>query len=238
MQGLIMSVLVSLNLLTGYYIYPQVMLINYSVVEINEHIKVVDNVYNEKESYYEINLSIPLIENLDNSNKKNDINNKILLDTQRRVDAFKNISNEYYKNMPIPTMPFQFFSKYNITNESVISSFYIDYYQFTGGAHGITERIAYNINEINGEEVKLEDLFAKEYNYKSVIDKEIKRQILMNPEGFFTGKDGFLGIKENQNFYIKDNKIVIYFDLYEIAPYAMGIPEFTIENRVFESRGY
>ena len=38
----------------------------------------------------------------------------------------------------------------------------------------------------------------------------------------------FYGIKDNQKFYLDDSKIVIYFDLYEIAPYAAGIPEFPI----------
>ena len=33
---------------------------------------------------------------------------------------------------------------------------------------------------------------------------------------------------DNQKFYLDDSKIVIYFDLYEIAPYAAGIPEFPI----------
>ena len=38
----------------------------------------------------------------------------------------------------------------------------------------------------------------------------------------------FYGIKDNQKFYLEDKRIVIYFDLYDIAPYAAGIPEFPI----------
>ena len=238
MKGLIIRFFVSLSLLTTYSNYPQILLINNNYIQSNQQVKIVDNVYNEKENYFEINLSIPSIQELENSDKQNDINSKIALDTNIRVDNFKNISNEYYKNMPPPYMPFQFFSKYFVTNKSEIISFYIDYYQFTGGAHGITDRIAYNINSFTGEEIRLKDLFTEETDYKSIIDQEIQRQISKSPEGFFTGKDGFLGIKEGQKFYIKDNKIVIYFDLYEIAPYAMGIPEFTIESNIFGIKEY
>ena len=39
---------------------------------------------------------------------------------------------------------------------------------------------------------------------------------------------GSVSVKENQKFYLEDGKIVIYFDLYDIAPYAAGIPEFPI----------
>ena len=39
----------------------------------------------------------------------------------------------------------------------------------------------------------------------------------------------FYSIKDNQKFYIQDKSIVIFFDLYEIAPYAAGIPEFPID---------
>ena len=37
----------------------------------------------------------------------------------------------------------------------------------------------------------------------------------------------YTGFNEN-NFYFNDNGIVIYFQSYEIAPYASGSPEFNI----------
>ena len=40
--------------------------------------------------------------------------------------------------------------------------------------------------------------------------------------------------KTPYNFYIKNNTVVIYFGLYEIAPYASGISEFIISNNLFE----
>ena len=131
-------------------------------------------------------------------------------------------------------MPYQLYARYKVTNNSDIISFYIDYYQFSGGAHGITNRIASNIEKSSGNEMQLKDIFKDNYNYKDIINKEISRQISKDPDRYFTGKDGFNGIGDNQNFYIKNNKVVIYFGLYEIAPYAAGISEFIISNNLFE----
>ena len=131
-------------------------------------------------------------------------------------------------------MPYQLYARYKVTNNSDIISFYIDYYQFSGGAHGITNRIAYNVEKSTGNEIQLKDIFKDNYNYKDVINKEINRQISKDPDRYFTGKDGFNGIDDNQNFYIKNNTVVIYFGLYAIAPYASGISEFIISNNLFE----
>ncbi|MFB4475682.1 RsiV family protein, partial [Oceanobacillus caeni] len=38
----------------------------------------------------------------------------------------------------------------------------------------------------------------------------------------------FTKIEPNQYFYIADKTLVIYFQLYELAPYAFGFPMFPI----------
>ena len=71
---------------------------------------------------------------------------------------------------------------------------------------------------------------------KDVLNKEINRQISKDPDRYFPGKDGFNGISDNQNFlYLKMGNIVVYFGLYEIAPYASGISEFVIPNKLIQS---
>ena len=45
----------------------------------------------------------------------------------------------------------------------------------------------------------------------------------------------FNKIKNNQKFYIKDDSIVIFFDLYEIAPYVAGVPEFIIKKELINT---
>lgn len=233
MKELIMEVFVAIGLLTNYNSYPQPMLINYINIEDNQQVTIVDKLYKRSENYLNLDITVPEINGLNDFEKENIINKKIESDTERRIDEVTSIAEEYYKNAPKPSMPYQLFAKYTVSNLENIVSFYIDYYQFTGGAHGITERVAYNIDANTSEEIILKDLFIENYNYKEIINKEIEKQIAKNPDFYFTGKDGFQGIKDNQQFYIEDSELVIYFPVYEIAPYVTGISKFKIPNKLF-----
>ena len=51
---------------------------------------------------------------------------------------------------------------------------------------------------------------------------------------YLNDESGFKSTANQQSYYyIKENKLVIYFSLYEIAPYASGIPEFEIPLSLF-----
>ena len=87
----------------------------------------------------------------------------------------------------------------------------------------------------------LKDLFNENSNYKVVIEDEIKKQIIqLNKEQNLpknsTQLYAFNEIKYNQKFYIVDDTIVIFFDLYDIAPYAAGVPEFPITSKNIENQ--
>ena len=87
----------------------------------------------------------------------------------------------------------------------------------------------------NGEILNLSDLFKDKVNYKEVINNEIRKQIedMVKKDKENAGVYQFTTISDNQKFYIQDDNIVIFFDLYEIAPYAAGIPEFKINIKSF-----
>ena len=234
MKWLKMWFLVMLMLLISIDSYPQAMLKSGELNEDNSNIKVVDKIYKSNNNYLDINVIVPQVADMSNKKQEETINNKITKWTEDWINEVKQIADEYFKDKPEPLMTYQLYARYKLTNNSDIISFYIDYYQFSGGAHGITNRIAYNIEKSSGNEIKLKDIFKDNYNYKDVINEEINRQISKDPDRYFTGKDGFNGIGDNQNFYIKNNTLVIYFGLYEIAPYASGISEFIIPNNLLE----
>ncbi|MEG0857864.1 MAG: RsiV family protein [Terrisporobacter sp.] len=71
-------------------------------------------------------------------------------------------------------------------------------------------------------------MFKEGVDYKKIINSYIYDDIDANKDLYFTDKNGFKGIDENQTFYLNKNGIVIYFSLYEIAPYYVGIPKFII----------
>ena len=213
---------------------PQGVLINLNK-ENSQSSLIVDKHIEEKSSYLTVDVRIPQIKGLENKESEKVINSKILDFTNMWISDIREIANEYYgdpKNI-VPIFPYEAISTYMVKRENEILSFYIEYYQFTGGAHGLTTRIPYNIDIKTGKELFLKDLFVDGYDYEKVINKEIKDEINKNPQNYFPGKDGFNGINEKQHYFIKDDNIVVYFGQYEIAPYVAGIVEFKIPISLF-----
>lgn len=110
-------------------------------------------------------------------------------------------------------------------NESRILSIPVTYYQYTGGAHGMTEIRSYNIDLRTGELFKLNEILNNQQI--AAINEEIERQLQEDSENFFPeAAQDFEGVADDQHFYLENGTLVIYFDLYELRPYALGIPEF------------
>lgn len=114
-----------------------------------------------------------------------------------------------------------------------VLSFSLIFYSYTLGAHGFTERVSYNFDLKIGTEITLQDLFQDYDQYIDLINQEIKKQITTEKELYFNEGQDFQSIQDNQTFYIQYDGIVVYFGLYEIAPYAEGIRYFKIPFRIF-----
>lgn len=219
-------VIICIILINIIYAYPQAMLISFYVNAVENPI-LVDKSIKESTGFININVEVPQIMGLSDKNDEKVINNEILNWTNMWIKDTRDVSNEFK-----PNIPYELKANYILTNDKKILSFYIDYYQFSGGAHGITTRKTYNIDISSAKKIELKSLFDKGYDYKKFINEEILKQINKNPDNYFIGEEGFNGIKENQSFYIKDNKLIIHFPYYEIAPYAFGMPEFEIPYEI------
>ncbi len=95
---------------------------------------------------------------------------------------------------------------------------------------------AYNLNLANGEEISLQEILKEKKDYVEIINREIERQIKLNPEAYFEEGAVFQSISPEQPFYIIEDGIVIYFGLYEIAPYSSGIRYFKIPLSLFKTQ--
>lgn len=89
----------------------------------------------------------------------------------------------------------------------------------------------YNLDLRTGKMVTLKDMLGADY--VEVANESIRKQIAERQkagEVFFTAEEGgFAGISENAKFYInKNNRPVIVFEKYEIAPGSSGEIEFEI----------
>ncbi|NMB46461.1 MAG: DUF3298 and DUF4163 domain-containing protein [Firmicutes bacterium] len=104
----------------------------------------------------------------------------------------------------------------------------IVYYSFTGGAHGFHYQLATNVDLHTGKDLTLQDLFTAGYDYRQAIRDEVLRQMQANPSIYFDEAMADSEIAPDHPFYLSAAGIVVYYGLYEVAPYCTGIPEFTI----------
>ncbi|MGE6258414.1 DUF3298 and DUF4163 domain-containing protein [Heyndrickxia sporothermodurans] len=103
-------------------------------------------------------------------------------------------------------------------------------YSYEGGAHGMTDQIAYTLNTKTGKLYSLKEITKGDPKYKEKINAIIKKQIKQRKLPLITP---FKSISNNQTFYVQGNQLVVYFGLYEYTPYAAGIPEFKIPLTTF-----
>lgn len=110
-------------------------------------------------------------------------------------------------------------------NQRGILSLSLNNYAFAGGAHGLTviKSLTFDIN--TGHVYSLSDLFRPLSDYREVLFRIIERQISLRDIPVI---NEFTGIKPEQDYYIADKILVIYYQLYDLTPYVYGFPEFPI----------
>lgn len=119
--------------------------------------------------------------------------------------------------------PYEYVGTYKVTyNRDGGLSLYQDWYSYTGGAHGITVRDGLTFRLDNGKLLTLDELLRANPNYRSIVDPEIAKK-LQETEGYF---GNFKTIGSNPSYYVKDEGVTIFFQLYEYLPYVFGFPEF------------
>ncbi|MCC0632468.1 DUF3298 and DUF4163 domain-containing protein [Clostridioides sp. ZZV15-6388] len=188
----------------------------------------------KNDEYIESTINMPIITN---SNKivERSTNDRIKNDIFEFYNKSYKEAKQYLKDNPDEENKFVANVDFELKkNTDSALSIKVRYYTYSGGAHGYYQDIAYNVDMRTGKFLELMDLFKDNAKYKEVIDEEIKQQItdLEKKDKENVGIYNFKGIKENQNFYLQDDNLVIYFDLYDITPYAAGIPEFSINKKL------
>ncbi|MFJ5758613.1 WG repeat-containing protein [Neobacillus sp. NPDC093182] len=97
-----------------------------------------------------------------------------------------------------------------------------------GAAHGMPVQKYAHIHLKTGRFYQLKDLFKPEADYVKVISEMIGEQIKNDEQYSYVFPDTYKGIKADQPFFISEGALNVYFEPYEIAPYAAGFPTFTI----------
>ena len=166
-------------------------------------------------------------------------------------DAADYINNDV--NKLTDTLVKQFYKDLDSIGDSGHSSIYVDYETVTNTESWFTLKMRvheaagssntyykyYHIDKKSGKIIKLSDL-SEDEGFFETLEKEIRQQMRSQMDNdsskiywlddSIIGKD-YVAVTPEHNFFWNENgDLVIVFDKYEVAPGAMGTPEFTVDK--------
>lgn len=160
----------------------------------------------------------PQIEGIKDKSVEADVNKKL-----KELSQVKDVPNDIQLDYTyLSDFSVEFFKKNLLVLEI------IGYKYYFGAAHGMPSKDYPHIDLNSGKFYSLKDLFKKDSNYVKVLSDIIEKEIKNNKEYSYVWPDSYKGIKEDQPFYVDEDALYIYFNPYEIAPYAAGFPTFKI----------
>ena len=204
---------------------------------INQEITITDLAIKEDHEALKVDMVFPLVQGVKDKQVEEKVNQTIQKDVLNFKEMLQTESEEYLqgaKEEGWEIRKYEAFAYYIVHYQrDDLLSLSVFYYRYTLGAHGHTFQRAYNFNLLNGEEILLGDILKEKKDYVAIINQEIKRQMELNPQEYFSEWSVFQSISEEQPFYLMEDGIIVYFGLYEIAPYASGIRYFNIPYSLF-----
>jgi len=181
--------------------------------------------------YISVNLNYPIINGLSDTAREEELNASFAAAAAAFKDNLETEATAWAKEAAAGGYEFRPYAAdiiYDVPyNQNGLLSLRVTYGSYTGGAHGAAFRETLNLDTVNGETLHLRDFFAAEADYLTLVREEIARQIAAAPDSFFPGVAETLAVPEDR-FYLTDGAVVVYFSEYELAPYAAGLPEFTV----------
>ena len=177
------------------------------------------------ETAIDIALHYPQISGLADQTVQNSIN--VLL--KQEADAAKKEGLDFFKENPWDGVGnrhqtyFDYRIKYN--QNHLLSVVLLDY-QYYGGAHGDTMEKAYTFNLNTGKAYSMKNLFKANTNFAALFNERVKSDIAKRELYALTP---FESIADNQNYYLENDGVSVYFEPYEYFPHAAGIQVFTVD---------
>lgn len=135
--------------------------------------------------------------------------------------------NDLIRKQGYPADPdIEVMSSYEIkTNERNVFSLILINYAYFGGAHGYTIIQPLTLDMTTGNVISLKDLFKEDSQYVEVLSSMVEEQI--QQRHLYTLGD-FKVISPEQEYYLADKSLVLFYQLYQLVPYAQGFPFFPI----------
>lgn len=138
-----------------------------------------------------------------------------------------------------PFNPYELMQVFDVSYNSMpVLSLYFDVYQYTGGAHGMTERTGNTWDLHRCRMLEMRDLFARGYDYRGAILRYVEAEALRRQAG--GEAQYFEGLAENvykyfdeRNYYLSCQGLNLFYPLYSLAPYYVGIQAFAVPYGIF-----
>ncbi|MFH5183878.1 WG repeat-containing protein [Paenibacillus sp. TAB 01] len=186
-----------------------------TVIPLRPPYKVREEKYKPNKDYL---VYYPQVEGMANQNAQQEVNRKLKVMSQvKPVPGNVQLTYSYTGDFDVT-----FFRKDLLVLE-------LNGYNFPfGAAHGMPTKEYAHINLVNGAMYQLHDLFKPGSHYTAVLSDIVGRQIKEDPQYSYVFPDTYKGISADQPFYVTEQALHLYFQPYDIAPYAAGFPTFTI----------
>lgn len=156
-----------------------------------------------------------------------------------RFDAFIQQEQEaFMKSIEGITLPegfnYEFSVDYRVVDYSdTVKTFVFDVYQYTGGAHGLPYTTTMTFDFETESLIELKDLFKPGSEYLQLLSDLASADLLAREDGMMGDevwvREGTAPTLENfARFALTPRELILYFDVYQVAPYAAGKQEVVI----------
>jgi hypothetical protein len=164
-----------------------------------------------------LDLEFPQLQGLPDRNIEKILNQRL----RKEIDSFA----AKYRQQTGVTADAQYTVKRN--RHGLLSILFNMVVYHEGAAHPLPMETALTMNLNTGKIYQLADLFKPKSPWRKLVNASINRQIAQRgAQGDLTLLTPFPGVKNNQDFYIEDDNLVVFFQVYEYTPYVDGFPEF------------
>ena len=110
--------------------------------------------------------------------------------------------------------------------------------EYSGGPHGMYTTEFTNLNLSTLQPILLDELFVEDYQetltellwYQLALDNGVETRDELEEMGYATTGE----LAPTENFYINEEGITFYYNVYEIAPYSMGPTQITLSYDMLE----
>lgn len=150
------------------------------------------------------------------------------IDIKGGISKFESEYNAFKEDISEDAMPWEaIFDGDVIYMSSEVISIAINSYLNTGGAHGNMNVTLFNFSASSGELIENEELLIMNPEFKALAETHFKEEISRKGADY---NDYFFdeGFSLPANMGLNDDGLLLFYNNYEIAAYAMGITEFTI----------